>query len=222
MSLGSVREAIESDKKYKSGRIREKNYQLILDAATAVFAQHGYKGASMMAIAEAAGLPKANIHYYFRNKSLLYSAVLERIIAEWNQGLESISPQDDPGEVLAAYTASKVRLACEQPLSSKLFASEIIAGAPYLQNYIRTELRAWLRAKSQVFEAWMGQGKMRSVDPSLLIFMIWSTTQHYADFETQVLLATNRREYDEETIERITEFVTGMILRGCGIGGTSS
>lgn len=217
MRLGKIKETIESDRKYKSGKIREKNYQRILDAATGVFAQHGFKGASMMAIAEAAGLPKANIHYYFRNKNLLYAAVLERIIAEWNRGLETISVEDNPAEVLSTYIAAKVRIACEQPLRSKLFASEIIAGAPYLQNYIRAELRTWLKAKAQVFEAWMARGKMRELDPTLLIFMIWSTTQHYADFESQVLLATNRREYDEETIAHISEFVTGVILRGCGV-----
>ena len=100
MKINNIKATIEADKKYKTGKIREKNYQVILDAAEKVFAQHGYKGASMMAIANEANIPKANVHYYFKSKSLLYSAVLEGIIKEWNSGLEHITVNDNPRDVL--------------------------------------------------------------------------------------------------------------------------
>ena len=217
MKIDNVKASIEANKKYKTGKIREQNYQVILDAAELIFAQNGYKGASMMAIADIAGLPKANIHYYFKNKSTLYAAVLERIIAEWNSGLDEISPDDDPAVVLATYIYDKVRLACEKPLPSKLFASEIISGAPYLADYIKNDMRAWLASKVAVFNAWMQAGKMRQLDAEHLIFMIWATTQHYADFETQVLLIRNRVEYTQDDIEHIASFVCNMLLNGCGL-----
>jgi TetR/AcrR family transcriptional regulator len=78
-------------------------------------------------------------------------------------------------------------------------------------------MRTWFKEKAQVIQSWIDQGKMREVNPMHLIFMIWSTTQHYADFNTQVLEVMNRREYDDEEIASITEFLTGMILRGLEI-----
>lgn len=204
-------------KRYKTGKIREKNYSIILDAAEALFAINGFKGTSMMRIAEQAELPKANIHYYFKSKHLLYTAVLERIINTWNQGLESITVDDDPAEILERYIYDKVYLACTQPLPSKLFATEIIAGAPYLKDYIKDDMRLWIREKTAVFDAWIDAGKMKPINPTRLIFMIWASTQHYADFESQVLLITNRGEYDEHEIKDIQAFISEIILSSCGL-----
>ena len=217
MKIENIKATIEADKKYKTGKIREQNYQVIIDAAEVIFAQNGFKGASMMAIANQAGLPKANIHYYFKNKSLLYAAVLEGIIDEWNSGFDNITEEDDPATVLQSYIYDKVQLSCRRPLPSKLFASEIIAGAPYLNDYIRTDMREWLCNKVQVMNSWMQQGKMRSIDAEHFIFMIWATTQHYADFESQVLLITNKAEYDDHDVDYIARFVTDMLLAGCGL-----
>ncbi len=201
----------------RKSHIREKNYLNILNAAEEVFAQNGFKGSSMNAIAEKAGLPKANIHYYFSNKMALYMEVLQRILVEWNQGLGEFTEQDDPSEVLEHYIASKVLQACQKPHQSKLFASEVISGAPAIADYIRTEMRQWLREKSAIFQIWMDKGLMKPVDPSHLMFMIWSTTQHYADYQTQVLLLLNQQEYETSDYETITRIVTEVILTGVGL-----
>ncbi len=103
MAFDKVKASLEADKKYKTGKIREQNYLVILDAAETLFAEHGFKGASMMSIANEAGLPKANIHYYFNKKATLYSAVLERTMNEWNSGLDDISVEYDPKDVLGLY-----------------------------------------------------------------------------------------------------------------------
>jgi TetR/AcrR family transcriptional regulator len=207
-----VQKKRNTPKKYKPGKIREQNYNRILDAAEALFATNGFKGTSMMQIAERVELPKANVHYYFKSKSLLYSTVLERIIDSWNEGLEDISVEDDPKAVLGKYIAAKVKNACEKPLPSKLFATEIITGAPYLTDYIKEDMRQWIKEKSAVFNQWIAAGKLKPVDPVRLIFLIWSSTQHYADFETQVLLLTNRQEYDHEEITKTQHFLTTVIL----------
>lgn len=206
-----------NSKKYKPGKIRERNRELILAAAEQEFSMHGYRGASTQAIADRASLPKANIHYYFKNKQILYAAVLERILAIWNEVLEDVSADDDPKEVLTNFIKKKVELSYSNPKASKLFAMEILAGAPNLKEYIRTDMRQWVRNKTKVFEQWIADGKMAAVSPVHLIFMIWSTTQHYADFESQVLTLMNRAEYEEEDIEEITQFLTHMVLSGCGL-----
>ena len=171
----------------------------------------------MMVIANQAGLPKANIHYYFKNKSLLYAAVLERIIDQWNSGLDDISAQDDPSTVLRAYIFDKTRLACQKPLPSKLFAREIISDAPYLSDYIKKDMRQWMRSTVAVFDQWIADGKMSPINVEHLIFMIWASTQHYADFQSQVLMIQNKAEYSDDDIEQIAESICTIILGGCGL-----
>jgi len=201
----------------KSGSIRTRNSQQILVAAQAEFVLHGFKGTSMQSIADRAELPKANIHYYFKNKANLYKAVLEDIMMAWNQVLADMTEQSDPAVVLSNFIRVKMQLSYTNPNGSKIFAMEIIQGAPHLIDYISKDMRLWVKEKTNVMQSWIDQGKMRDVNPMHLIFMIWATTQHYADFNTQVLEVMNRREYDEEEIENITQFLTGMILRGLEI-----
>jgi len=204
----------------KSGSIRTRNSLQILDAAQAEFVLHGFKGTSMQSIADRAELPKANIHYYFKNKAKLYQAVLEEIMFAWNVVLEDMNQESDPAEVLSKFIHTKMQLSYTNPNGSKIFAMEIIQGAPHLIEHIRTDMRDWFKQKALVIQSWIDQGKMRNVNPMHLIFMIWSTTQHYADFNTQVLEVMNRREYDDEEIASITEFLTSMILKGLDIQPT--
>ncbi|MBW8189804.1 TetR/AcrR family transcriptional regulator [Neiella marina] len=203
--------------KYKPGKIRDRNLNNIITAAAEEFVQNGYKGASIQAIADRAGIPKANVHYYFKSKSNLYVAVLDNLISLWNDFLNSITEDDDPAVVLDAFIRRKVEMSYTHPRSSKLFAMEIIQGAPHLKEYLRTDLRQWVRDKTHVFNAWIEQGRMEPVDPVHLIFLIWSSTQHYADFDVQILTIMNRAEYEQDMIDGIADFLSGMILRGCGL-----
>lgn len=209
-------------KKYKPGKIREINSQKILQAAEVEFVKHGYKGTSMQSISNAAGLPKANLHYYFTNKSKLYNAVLQDIVQRWNEVLTDITVDDDPAETLEFYIRTKVNLAVRYPNASKIFAMEVIQGAPNVKTYLRTDLRSWLRQKTKIMETWIEQGRMNKIDPEHLFFMIWSSTQHYADFESQILTITNKLEYEDEDVERISRFLCHMILTGCGLTPTHS
>ena len=208
---------VTSNKKYKVGAIRERNSDRILDAAEEEFVLHGYKGTSMQSIADRAELPKANIHYYFKNKGNLYQVVLENTMREWNEVLADITEDSDPAEVLSNFIHVKMQLSYTNPNASKIFAMEIIQGAPHLKRFISEDMRVWVKEKSQIITSWIDQGKMRAVDPTQLIFMIWATTQHYADFNTQVLEVMNRREYDVDDIDNITNFLIDMILTGCGL-----
>lgn len=201
----------------KSGKIRQENLRRILQAAEKSFVEHGYKGTSMQSIADRAELPKANVLYYFKSKEALYTAVLEQISARWDTTLDDISEDDDPAETLACYIAVKVDLAIRYPDASKIFASEIIHGAPHLKEHLRTTLRPWVREKTRVMNLWIEQGKMPQVDTEHLIYMIWSSTQHYADFETQILTVSNKQEYDADDIASIKHFLIRMILGGIGL-----
>ena len=204
-------------KQNKKEITRQKNYQLILDAAEGLFARMGYDGASMSLIAKEAGLPKANVHYYFQHKENLYKTVLDRIISQWNLGLENINPEDDPASVLHLYIKDKVSLAIAHPMQSRLFATEIIRGAPYLKDYIREDVRPWFNSKIEVIQSWIDQGKIKEIDPIHLLFSIWSTTQYYADFQTQVFLIMDLQEYGEQDVDKITQTVSQLILGSLGL-----
>ena len=204
-------------KKAEAARPRDRHYATILNAAQEEFAQHGLKGARMQAIADRAGLPKANIHYYFNNKASLYLEVLNNIMSGWNDYFDDVSIKDDPAMALDTFIRQKVRLSFEQPTASRLFANEIIQGAPYLSDYLRDVMRPWVNERAEIIRGWIDAGKMPATDPVLLIFMIWATTQHYADFQSQVLAITNRTSYDENLLQEVSAFLSNTILRGIGL-----
>lgn len=208
---------MEEARKYKPGKIREDNLENILESAREEFVLNGYSGASIQAIADRAGIPKANVHYYFKTKSNLYVAVLQQIVSLWNENLDELNVDDDPATVLDNFIRQKVELAYTHPRSSKLFAMEIIQGAPHIKDYIRNEMRPYVRNIFGVIETWVEQGKMKPVDPMHLIFLIWSSTQHYADFDIQVLTIMNRAEYEREMVDEIANFLSQLILNGVGL-----
>lgn len=200
-----------------AGRIRQKNESIILRAAEIEFASAGFKGASMNDIAQRAGLPKANIHYYFKNKLGLYIAVISDIIEMWDSTLNAITPEDEPAEVLAPYIERKIRFSVENPLASRIFATELVSGAPNMKDYFREDYSLWFKGRTDVFRAWAAQGKMDpEVSPEHLIFLLWSATQHYADFEVQIKAALGK-ELDEQDYRNAANTLTHIILKGCGI-----
>ena len=201
----------------KQGKIRVASELKIIAAAQQEFVLQGFKGASVQSIADRAGLPKANILYYFKNKENLYHGVLEQTLNMWDQAIGDIDPDLGPKLALEQFIAAKVKVSFEHPVASKIYAMEIIQGAPHLKDYARTYLRQWVKEKAALIQSWIDRGEMRAVDPVNLIFLIWSSTQHYADFETQVLTVMNRADYETEDIERVTKFLTDMILRGCDL-----
>lgn len=196
---------------------RARKQAVILEAAEAEFADAGYQGASMQAIADRAGVPKANVHYYFGSKEQLYRQVLEDILGLWNDFLSDVTPDDDPALVLEGFVRQKLRLAFERPQASRLFAQEILRGAPVLAPHLEGDMRRWFATKTRIVEAWIEAGRMAPVAPDLLLFTIWSTTQHYADFEVQVLALTEKPRYDDAAVGRIADFLVDLVLSGCGL-----
>ena len=183
LAKGTESQEIDGKDESAPGHIRQRNRALILSAAEEVFAQQGYRGATTAAIAAKAGLPKANVHYYFGTKEALYRAVLEDILGLWLGELDRITEASDPASALADYIRAKIRHSRERPLASKVYANEMIRGARHTRDFLKNELRNLVKEKSKVLEAWMAAGRIDPVDPVHLFSIIWAATQHYADFE---------------------------------------
>jgi TetR/AcrR family transcriptional regulator len=189
----------------------------IMTAAEQVFAETGFSGATTAVIAAKARLPKANVHYYFRTKERLYRAVLKRILDAWLASGDGIRPEADPATAFADYVAAKIEASRRQPYASKVFANEILHGAPQVGDYLADQVRRWVDQKAKVIDGWVGRGLMRSVEAPHLFFVLWAATQTYADFETQMRAVLKRRRLLPKDYRAATALVTRMVLSACDI-----
>jgi TetR/AcrR family transcriptional regulator len=167
-------------------RIQRTNRKRILDAALEVFSAHGFRGATLDQIAEAAGLSKPNLLYYFDSKDAIHRLLLTRLLDTWLDPLRMIDPMGDPQTEILAYMRRKLQMSQQYPRESRLFANEILQGAPRIEGFISTELRMLVDEKAQVIAGWAQAGRIAPVDPYHLIFSVWALTQHYADFAAQI------------------------------------
>lgn len=190
----------------------EANVERILDAALGIFATTGFDGARVDAIAEAARLSKPNLLYYFRTKAELYHAVLRRTLDIWLAPLLDIGADDDPVEALSGYITLKLEYARSSPDASRLFAMEIIRGAPILSQFLKNDLKRLVDSKAVLLARWMDEGRLARRDPYHLIFLIWAGTQHYADFSTQVMALTGRTLADPAFFEDARTSLLGAVF----------
>jgi len=211
-------EAAQPKQETRSG-IRQENEAAILKAAEEVFAEYGFKGATTAMIAERAGIPKANLHYYFPTKLALYRKVVDDIFNIWLKSANSFDESDDPVEALTRYINEKMDISRAHPMGSKVWANEIIHKAPVIQDYLETTLREWTDTRVAVIRRWIDEGKIAPVNPEYLLYMIWATTQHYADFGHQITTLNDGEPLSDEQFEEAKRNVVEIILRG--IGATS-
>ena len=197
--------------------IRERNKELILRAASEEFADKGFAASKTSDIAAKAGLPKPNVYYYFKSKENLYREVLESIIEPLLAASAPFNQEGRPAEVLTAYIRSKIRISRELPFASKVFASEIMHGAPHLSPEQTDELNAQARHNIACIQGWIDQGLMARVDPHHLMFSIWAATQTYADFDWQISTVTGKAKLSDEDYEAAAQTIIRLVIKGCEI-----
>ena len=201
---------------HKSG-IRRENVAKILAAAETVFAEKGFKGASVGLIAERAGVPKPNVYYYFGNKQDLYHKLIEEVCGIWLHAADTFDETEDPKQALTTYVASKMDLARARPHGSRLWAIEMASGAPFLQDYLEGTVKPWLKDREKVLERWIAEGKLKPVKARYLFYMIWATTQHYADFEAQINVMNGGEPLSDTQFAEAKDTVIQLILHSVGI-----
>ena len=195
-------------------RIQLRNEERILDAAQEVFATYGYQGATIDEVAHRAGISKPNLHYYFKRKRDLYLAVLRRTLEICLVPLRELDRTGDPAEEIGNYIAHKVQLSRRFPAASRVFANEIVQGAPFLKGYLQTDLRKVVERKAAVIQHWIDEGKLAPIDPYHLIFLIWAATQHYADFIPQIKAVMNVSRLNQGHFRKVEQSLSRIILHG--------
>lgn len=198
----------------KRTRIQLENERKILDAALEVFSTYGFRGATIDQIAFLAGMTKPNLLYYFRRKQDIYLAVLNRTLNMWLTPLEALNPDGDPAAEITAYIDRKIELSRDNPKASRLFAMEIMQGAPILWENLSGPLKRLVDEKAAVIDGWVTDGRLAPVDPYHLLFMIWATTQHYADFETQVRALLGGKADEPAHFETARKTLEQVFLKG--------
>jgi TetR/AcrR family transcriptional regulator len=200
-------------------RIQTEKRELILEAALEVFAQHGFRGATIDQIADAAGMSKPNLLYYFHRKEDIHETLIQRLLQTWLAPLRELDDIGDPMTELRSYIRRKLEMARDFPRESRLFANEILQGAPRVMPMIEGELKTLVDEKAEVIKGWMRAGKIAPTDPYHLIFAIWATTQHYADFDVQVRAVLGPQRDGEGRFEDAARFLEQLFVEGLRVKG---
>jgi TetR/AcrR family transcriptional regulator len=187
----------------------------LLAAALDVFSVYGFSGASLDEIAQLADMHKSNIFYYYENKESLYVEVLTTVLQKWLAPLQTLEAELEPAEALSPYLIQKIELSRSQPKASRLFALEIIQGAPHILPILKGPLKKLFKRKAKVIQTWQEEGKISpDIDPELLILNIWGLTQNYADFATQMEMVTGKTLRNRSMFQRSIEHTVHMMLYG--------
>ena len=208
------RVGVEAQSNGPKTRIQREKREVILQAALDVFSTQGFRGSTIDQIAEAAGMSKPNLLYYYRSKEEIHRTLLHRLLHRWLAPLEEISAEGDPVKELRGYIRRKIEMARDYPRESRLFANEILQDAPRILEMLTGELKPLVDGKAKVLSQWMREGKLAKVDPYHLIFAVWATTQHYADFDVQVRAVLGPDRGGEGRFEDAARFIEQLFLEG--------
>lgn len=195
-------------------RIQREKQDIILEAALEVFSAHGFRGSTIDQIAEVAGMSKPNLLYYFPKKEEIHRRLMSELLVTWLAPLEEMRADGDPFVEIRSYIRRKLEMARDFPCQSRLFANEMLRGAPHIIDMIEVDLKALVDEKAQVLLTWMDQGKIARTDPYHLIFSIWATTQHYADFDVQVRAVLGKGRGGEGRFEDAARYLEQLFLHG--------
>ena len=204
--------AVAADAPRQPSVARLLKIRTILAAAEHNFAQLGFEGASLEIIAQDVGISRHNLLYYFPSKEALYREVLDDVLTQWLQGMSDLLRGDNPASALRTYIAAKLASSRDRPSGAKVFAKEIMAGAPYFADAIRQRVAPALREDVAAFARWADEGKIARVDFTHLLFILWSVTQAYAEQQAQFALLLGKRALDAHDFGQAEELLSRMVL----------
>ncbi len=211
--MGKRTEKRTNERTEKQSDLRDQTEARILRCAIEVFAESGYAGSSLANIADRAGLSKQNLLYYFSSKQALYLCVLDQILDQWLEKMDILADESqEPASLLRSYIAAKLRFSREQPQASRVYAMEVISGAPVYGHAMQKKIQPLMQKDIAIFERWISEGKMAALNPAHLLFSIWAMTQSYADFSTQMGLVLGHTALQEQDFQAAEDLITDLVL----------
>lgn len=213
IEMGKIRRTMAIAEDKPRTRIQAEKHKQILDAALEIFSENGFRGSTIDQIAEAAGMSKPNLLYYFKSKDEIHETLIHRLLETWLAPLEEIDEGGDPLTEITGYIKRKIEMSRDLPRESRLFANEMLHGAPRTMKMLEGELKQLVDEKAVLLERWMREKKIAEMDPWHLIFSIWATTQHYADFDVQVQAVLGPGRNGDERFDEAAAFLNEFYLR---------
>ena len=198
----------------RRARAALKKRRAIIDAALTLFSQFGLHGTTLERVADSADISKTNLLYYFPSKEQLYVAVLEDLLEIWLAPLKAFSAEQHARQALEHYIYLKLCVSRDHPHASKLFCLEMLQGAPLLSQTLTASLKQLVDEKSAIIRGWIAAGQIAAIDPMHLLFSLWATTQHYADFGVQIAAVSGSTLEDPQFFEQTFENLKKILLDG--------
>ncbi len=211
--MGNTR--VRKSEKIPEERIRARNEAKILKAAVDLFSRKGFYGTSITEIASISGLPKANVYYYFPSKKDIYTRLIEKVLAGWDEALEHITLDRDPREALGDYVKAKLEYSRRNAIESRFFANEMLRGGQFFSIRQKTHMRNVTRKHVEVLNQWIANGKMTAVDPNHFFIMLWGATEYYANFSILASETLEKRQLGKKDFDTAHATIVKTILDGC-------
>ena len=193
--------------------VREENERALLEAAEWLFAEQNMQR-DHRCNRTARRPPESEPDVYLPTKETLYRSVIERVLTAWLAAASSFDASEHPTVALSAYIGAKMDLAREMPLATRIWSAEVMRGAPIIQDFLETTLTEWVASRERVVRRWIAAGKLKPIEPKFLFYMIWATTQQYANSAHEMATLNKGRPLDDKSFERAKSEVTEIILRG--------
>lgn len=137
------------------------------------------------------------------------------VLQKWLAPLQTLESELEPEEAISNYLIQKIEVSRTQPKASRLFALELIQGAPHILEILKGPLKKLVKRKAKVILMWQEQGKIsKEIDPELFILNIWAITQNYADFSIQMEMVTGKSLRNRSMVQRVIQHTVHMMLYG--------
>jgi len=147
----------------------EETRSAILQAAVQEFAQAGISGARTDAIARAAGVNKALLYYYFRDKETLYGAALDHSLSQLSEHMMDVLHRDlPPREMIQTYVGTYFDFIASHPYYRNLMQREMLRaahGSPHMPRLAKRYFNPLAERLREVLRAGIASGEFRKVDP---------------------------------------------------------
>jgi TetR/AcrR family transcriptional regulator len=193
----------------------------ILDAAIAEFAERGFEGASIRAIADRLGLQHPLITYHYRSKDILWRSAAEHAFAQIRAGWDASAPENSDLPPLARLReeyATLFRYTVAFPEFHRFMRQEAFTNSPRLKWVAETVVSPLLARLIPQIVAAQKQGLLPAVDPILFHYMMVSLTATLSGLGPEMQVTSGLSADNAKVIEAywtlVDETVFGKLARG--------
>lgn len=210
MTMTLLKKPLSGKRELRSAETRA----AILRAAAHIFAEEGLAGARTDAIAVAAGVNKALLYYYFKNKNALYFAVIEEHLKEFHQrAMEVLCAGQNVRATLLAYVSMHFDFLSARPYYPRLSQRFMMAAGPGLERLARKYFLPLREQLMRAIEQGVRSGELRNVNAAHTVVSLVGLTVFY--FASPVIrLAGHADPYERKQLTQRKQEILKFVRYG--------